>query len=779
MTDHLMRIAAALLCCTALPLAPAIAQTASPRSFDLPAEPLGRALVRYTRETGILVVADAALTRGRSSTATRGSFTAPAALEQLLRGTGLRAQPDGRSGLVLVRDAPRAEAPAPSAAASPEILVFGRLTRDTKMTIPQSVDVLDAAAIRSTGSDTVGDLLRFVPGASRDGSPLDAFGDTFLIRGFQANQTVNGIAPSKLNQPRDTVSIDRVEVLKGPASVLYGQLQPGAVVNIVTKQPKREWAGNASLSYGRFQDWRGAVDLTGPITTGGDVRFRLTAAYDDASSFVDYWRRQHLFIAPVIAFDVGDATTVTIESLYTRNKLRGFFNGLPAEGTVLPNPNGPLPRSLGLTDPTFAPSIRENEDISARVEHRFSDKVTWRTALSWTHERIDEEGVFGLLGWEDDDKRILSRAVLSSQTTGDNWTAHTDLGLSFETGPIGHELVVGGDYTWFDRHNESAVGLAAGLDVYAPVYDLARHPATFAIPSLGSATKERSRTGGLFAQDRVTLTDQIKLIAGVRWSHYRQTTVSARGGGSADTNSQTQTAWTSQFGLLYTPVEALALFANRTSSFLPVQGVTAAGLPLKPETGAQYEVGAKAQLLGGRLSLNGALFHLKRGNVAVSDRDSPSALIPIGAQLARGFELSVNARPIDGLSLYAGYAYTDATTTEDTNAALVGKRIRNIPAHSLALRGDYAVESGSLKGLGFGGSATRTSARAGDIDDSFELPGYWRVDAQASYALTENIRVAASIENLTNERYYSHAFSPFEVWPGAPRTWRVSVSARF
>ncbi|KGB54994.1 TonB-dependent outer membrane siderophore receptor [Sphingopyxis sp. LC81] len=663
--------------------------------------------------------------------------------------------------------------------ANDEILVFGRLAKDTTLTIPQSIDVLGSELLQSTGSETVGDALRFVPGASRDGSTLDAFGDTYLIRGFQANQTVNGINTNALRQARDSIAIERIEVLKGPASVLYGQLQPGAVVNIVTKQPERDWAGAASLGYGRFDDWRGTIDLTGPITAGGKVRFRLTGAYDDADSFVDFWRRKHLFIAPTIAFDIGEATTVTIESLYTRNKLSGFVNGLPAEGTVLPNPNGPLPRSLGHADPTFAPSIRENSDISARVEHRFSDRATWRTALSWTHEKTDEEGVFGLLGWEDDAKRNLMRAVLTSVSKGDSWTTHSDLALEFDTGPITHSLVLGGDYTWFDRHNRSDVGLAASLDVYDPVYDLAARPDTFPLPDFGSETDESTRTAGLFAQDRISLTDQIKLVGGLRWSHYRQRTESTQGTGPLNINRQTQTAWTSQLGMLYTPVENVALFANRTTSFLPVQGVTADGSPLEPETGTQYELGAKASLLGGRLALNAALFHLKRGDVAVSDRDDPSALIAIGAQVAKGFELSASARPVDGLSLYAGYAYTDAKTTEDTNVALVGKRIRNIPQHSLVFRGDYEVRNGMLAGLAFGGSATYTGDRSGDLEDSFELPGYWRADFQMSYALTENVKLGASVENLTNERYYTHAFSLFEVWPGAPRTWRLSLSTRF
>lgn len=660
-----------------------------------------------------------------------------------------------------------------------EIIVFGRVTRDTALSIPQSVTVLDGDLIESPASETIGDALRFIPGASRDGSTLDAFGDTYLIRGFYANQTVNGINANALRQARDSIAVERIEVLKGPASVLYGQLQPGAVVNIVTKQPQREWAGTVSLSYGRYDDWRGTIDLTGPLAAGGDVRFRLTGAYDNAGSFVDFWHREHLFVAPTIAFDLGEATTVTIESFYSRNELDGFVNGLPAEGTVLANPNGRLPRSLGLADPTFAPSIRENSDISARVEHRFSDQASWRTALSWTHEKTDEEGVFGLLGWEDEAQRNLTRAVLTSFSKGDTWTAHSDLALDFKTGPLGHALVVGGDYTWFDRSNVSDVGLAASLDVYSPVYELTVRPVTFPLPDFGSATDESSRTAGLFAQDRITLTDRIKLVAGVRWSHYRQQTVSRQGTADPGANRQTQTAWTSQFGLLYTPVENVALFANRTTSFLPVSGVTADGSPLKPETGTQYELGVKAALLKGRLMLDAALFHLKRGDVAVSDRDDPSALIAIGEQVAKGGELSVSARPVDGLTLYAGYAYTKAKTTEDTDAALVGKRIRNVPRHSLVLRGDYEVRSGPLAGLTFGGSATYTGDRSGDLQDSFELPGYWRIDGQLSYALTQNVKLGASIENLTNERYYTHAFSQFEVWPGGPRTWRLSLSTRF
>lgn len=785
MTNHFVRTVSALLCCASIFTTPANAQPKAEamRSFDLPAGPLGRALAQFTRASGVIVVSDAALTRGQQGKAVRDTVSPQAALEQMLRGTGLRASADGRGGYVLVRAA-GSVAPEPTSAREPveaEILVYGRLTRDTALTIPQSVDVIDNSVIQSTNSDTVGEALRFVPGGSRDGSTLDAFGDTYLIRGFLANQTINGIDVSTMRQARDSIGIERIEVLKGPASVLYGQLQPGAVVNVVTKQPLREWKGNAGVSYGRFDDFRGTVDISGPITRDGDVRFRVTGAYDDADSFIDYWHRKHLFVAPVLAFDVGDATTVTLEGMYSRNKLNGFFNGLPAEGTVLPNPNGSFDRSLTLTDPTFRPSIRDDSNLSARVEHAFSDRIRWRTALSWMREHRNEEGVLGLLGWVDDvEKRDLARAVLASVSTGNTWTAHTDLGVGFDTGPISHELVVGGEYTWFDRYTTGTTSLAPDLNLFAPVYETTVRPTTFQIVSRNTTNRESTRNAGLFAQDRIAVTNQLKLVAGVRWSDYRQRIASTRGtSGVVLLRNQNQTSWTTQFGILYTPTPTISLFANRTTSFLPVQGVTANGSALKPETGTQYEVGAKAVLLDGALSLNGSIFRLKRGEVAVSDRVTPGFLLAIGEQVAKGFELSATSRPVDGLTLYGGYAYTDGKTTEDTDAALVGKRIRNVPKHSIVLRGNYELRAGALTGLSIGGSATYTGGRAADIENSFALPSYWRVDGQIGYALTENVKLAASIENLTDKRYYTSAYSLFEVWPGAPRTWRLSVTTQF
>lgn len=659
-----------------------------------------------------------------------------------------------------------------------EITVFGRAT-DTTFTIPQTVEVLGADLIEQTMSETVGDVLRFVPGAQRDGSPLDSFGDTVLIRGFEANQTLNGLYANNIQQARDSIGVERVEVLKGPASVLYGQMQPGAAVNIVTKQPKREFAGEASATYGSFDDTRLTLDLTGPLTAGGAVRYRLTGAYDDAGSFVDFWRRKHVYIAPVLAFDLGETTTVTVEGFYSRNHLDGFYNGVPAAGGVLPNPNGRFDRSLSLTDPTLPPSTRENTNVSVRLDHQFSDNLRWRTVLDWTNESRDEANVLGVFGW-DVGKQTLSRILLKGGGKGDIWTFHSNLAFDVATGGFDHALAVGGDYTKLNRSTPRQVFFLDSLDLFNPVYaTTAAPPMTEYVAARRSITEKSSATG-LFAQDRITLNDRLKVVAGARWTDFKESaTTFLPAAASTSTDSQSHSAWTTQLGLLYSPIDDVLVFVNRTTSFLPAYGTRLDGSTLDPETGEQYEIGVKAKVADGKATLGASIFHLTRGDLVVADRVNPGFQISIGEQVARGVELTIDYRPVEGTHLHAGYAYTDAETTKDTDPTLVGLPIRNVPKQSLVLYGDHSWAAGALSGLTLSGSATYTGKRSGEVNNTFQLPSYWRLDASISYTLTGSIDVGASVENIADETFYDYAYSEFEVWPGAPRTWKVFVRSRF
>jgi iron complex outermembrane receptor protein len=661
-----------------------------------------------------------------------------------------------------------------------EIIVFGRAQHETTLDIPQSVDVIDAGMLEATGSDRIGDALRFVPGASSDGSKLDAFGDDYLIRGFGADQTVNGIGVNQLNHSRDAVSVERIEVLKGPASVLYGQLQPGAVINVVTKQPLDQFRAEAGLEAGRYQFYRGTLDVTGPLVSSGAAKFRLTAAYEDADAFVDYWGKKHVFVSPVLTFEPGESTTITLEALYSKDDWTAFFNGVPAEGTVLPNPNGPLPKRRGLADPSWDGTVRENTDVNVRVEHSFTDSIAYRGSVSWTGGDEDYEEIFGLLGWEEDpsasladNRRRLLRALLASDSKADTYFVHQDLSLGFATGGLEHELVIGGDWRKTELDSQDAAALVPSLDLYAPVYSLdAKPPILFQI--FDDSSEQTVESYGVFLQDRIALTEKLRVIGAVRYSETDQKLVYTPGGGVAETTDQTTDKWTSQIGLLYAPTDRISVFASRTTSFLPVLGTVFGGRPLDPETGTQYELGVKAAL--GAASFTVAAFDVTRADVAVADRENPGFNISIGEQTAQGIEASINAQITDNWRLYAGYAYTDTEVTEDTEGTQ-GNRLRNVPKNTFALLTNYELAR-LLPGLSIGANVNFVDERPGDIQNSFELPSHWQIDVSAGYRYSDRLTVRLQVDNVTDEDVYTAAWSVFEVWPGAPRTWRVSVTTR-
>lgn len=661
-----------------------------------------------------------------------------------------------------------------------EIVVYGRARDETTLDVPQSVDLFNAEMLEAIGSDRVGDALRFVPGASSDGSKLDAFGDNYLIRGFGADQTVNGIGVNQLNHSRDAVSVDRIEVLKGPASVLYGQLQPGAVVNVVTKQPEREFGAEVGLEAGRYDFYRGTLDVTGPLSSAGGARFRLTAAYEDSDAFVDFWGKKHVFVSPVLVFDAGEHTTVTLEALYSKDDWSAFFNGVPAEGTVLPNPNGRLPKSRALADPSWDGTVRENTDVNIRLEHAFSDSVAYRGSVSWTSGPEDYEEIFGVLGWDEsesasfaENRRNLLRALLATDSDADTYFTHHDVSVGFSTGRFEHELVVGADWRKTDEQSHDVASLVASLDLFAPVYSLNQRPPI--LFELYDNSSERTvESYGVFLQDRIALTEKLRFIGALRYSEVDQRLDFTPAGESTETTDQTTDKWTSQLGLLYSLNDRTSIFASRTTSFMPVLGTVFGGRPLDPETGTQYELGVKAAF--DRLSLTVAAFDVTRADVAVADRDNPGFNLSIGEQTARGIEVSIDTRITDAWRLYAGYAYTDTEVTEDTEGTK-GNTLRNVPKNTFALITQYDLES-VLPGFSLGANLNFVDARPGDIENSFELPSHWQLDLNAAYRYSDRVSIRFQLDNATDEDVYTAAWSTAEVWPGAPRTWRVSLSTR-
>lgn len=668
---------------------------------------------------------------------------------------------------------------APPSEAGSEIVVFGKAAKTT-LDVPQTVNVFDQKLIERTGATRLGDVLRLAPGATTNGSELDAFGDRYLMRGFEADRTINGIRTDRMNHARDAVNVERVEILKGPASVLYGQLQPGAVVNVVTKEPLRDFALQATGEAGRFNFYRGSVDLSVPLTEDGSLAARLIGAYENADSFIDFWNKDHRFFAPSISFRPDDDTKIIIDGLYSRDKWSAFFNGVPAEGTVLPNPNGPLPRNRHIADPSFDGTMRRSNEINARLERNLTADIAVRLAASWSDRAEDYQEIFGVLGWENDAvDSVLTRALLDTESSAETYDFHGDLSFNFDTGSIRHQLTIGAEYGMDKSSSVEKVGLVSSLDLYNPVYSYNTAPAV-QVPLYTNATSRDVDRLGLFVQERVGITDSLHIIGGLRYSKVDQRQRFSRNGRPATVTDVKTDSWTSQIGILFNPVRNLSLFASRSTSFVPVFLNNIDGTPLAPETGTQYEAGVKASLLDGRLTATAAAFHLTRGNVAVSDRDNPAFFLTIGEQVAKGVELSIEGKLTPNWSIYAGYAYTDAKTTNDTKAPgevdRTGFRLRGVAKNTFVLNSSYDVTDGALAGFRIGGTVNFVGKRQGDIDETFTLPSYWRVDAMLGYKINDAIALRVNIDNLLNEKIYSVAYSLYEVWPASPRIYRASVA---
>lgn len=304
---------------------PALAQTQAPQTINLPAQPLDQAVIDLARRTGLAIGGDASLLDGKQAPALSGEYTPEQALRALLAGSGATA--------VRVDSGYRLEAaPEPDGNTLEAVSVYGRQKNDTVEAIPQSVSVYNRENFELAQADTVGDVVRLTPSANRSGSGRDMFAGDFLIRGFNAEESVNGLGFRQTDHPTDLANVERLEILKGPASVLYGQMEPGGTINVVTKQPLDYYQAEVGAEYGSYDHHRTTLDVTGPLNDR--VRARLNLAHQDSNASMDYWGYERLFVAPNVTVDLTDTTNLTVEGSYSANEWTALPGGAPAEGAI-------------------------------------------------------------------------------------------------------------------------------------------------------------------------------------------------------------------------------------------------------------------------------------------------------------------------------------------------------------------------------------------------------------------------------------------------------------
>lgn len=741
-----------------LPVLPSSAEALSARSaagqqiaaeifqVNISAGSLAEALNQLARQAGEALSYEPALVAGKSTQGANGRYTLDEALQQLLRDTGLQAKRHGRSGGYVIVTAADTFTLAPI-----HVEAFGRQGSDRIKDIPQSIAVYGEETLEIGASETVGDILRLVPNASPAGSSLDMFADDYFIRGFRAEQSANGLGFIQTDHPTDLANVERIEVLKGPSSVLYGQMEPGGTINVVTKQPLAYSQVEAGLEFGSYDRRRATLDVTGPLTDS--VRGRLNLAHQVSDSFVDNLDYERLFIAPNITIDLSDKTNLTIEGSYSKNTWTALYGGAPIEGALISNPNGKYDKSFNVSSQD---SFTERDSLNAniRLTHALTDKINARASYTYVRNEADweEYAPFGLAG----DSRTLNRIIfVGDDTYKQDHNLILDLNGEFNTSSLVHKFIVGLDYSDGELSRPTRVHAASSIDLFNPQYATTDLDMAFKVRDRG--TKQDDEVLAVFLQDRITVADRWHILTGLRYIDSEQTQTSVDNlAVSTSTDKINQTDWVSQVGLVYDVSDTTSLFANRSESFVPQQGTSAGRRPLDAEESTQYELGIRFNV--GDLEVNAAGFVITKDNIAIDDPLNPGFEIAAGEARSKGVEISVGGYLAPNWYMSAAYGYTDTEILRSDDATLEGNRFASIPLNTATLQSRYYIDQ--VPGLSFGGSVVYMDERFGDDNNSFTLPSHTRADLGVYYVVNDAIQIDLLVDNVFDEEIFSQgAFS--------------------
>ncbi|WP_443697374.1 TonB-dependent siderophore receptor [Pseudomonas sp.] len=779
-----------------LPLSVAQAQEQQSAQFNfaLAAKPLPQALSDFSRVTGLSVIYTDEAPYGLNAPAVSGQMSATQALQRLLGGSGFTfrqidartlalepAPSDGALNLGATTISAVAE-PADSTSYQPPPTSSVMRSRGLLLETPQTVNVVPAQVLRDQQPRNLDDALANVSGITQ-ANTLGSTQDAVMLRGFGDNRNGSIMRDGMpIVQGRALNSTaERVEVLKGPSSLLYGIQDPGGVVNIVSKKPQLVQSTSLTVRGSTFGNGKngsgGNLDTTGPIGDSG-LAYRLIVDHEDE----DYWRNfgthRESMIAPSLAW-YGDTTKVVFAYEH-----REFLSPFDRGTAIDPKTNHPLdiPATRRLDEP-FNNMEGRSDLYRFEADHELNDDWTAHVGYSWNRETYDASQV-----------RITSvntNGTLTRSMDGTRGALTTDrfatasLEGKVKLGGMQHDLVFGLDdeYRKIYRAELIRQSQRSAFSYVNPVYGNDVQGTT--VSAKDSAQTDLLRSDSLFLQDAIHLTDQWILVAGARYQMYDQ--YAGKGvpfKANTDGNGQ---KWVPRAGLVYRYTDELSFYGSYTESFKPNSTIAALNDGsvlqgnLQPEESKAWELGTKLDMPG-RITASAALFDITKRNVLVSVGSGVDTVYSVAGEVrSRGLELDASGQLSDRWSLIGSYAYTDAEVTKDP--ALQGKRLQNVAKHTGSLSAAYDV--GSLLGgddLRVGAGARYVGQREGDANNSFNLPGYTVADLFASYDTKiegQKVKFQLNVKNLFDRTYYTSAASRVFVSMGDARQVSVSSTLEF
>lgn len=632
---------------------------------------------------------------------------------------------------------------------------------------PQAISVVTGEQIRDQGALTVQDALNYAAGVRSDAYGLDSRGDWALIRGSSPDEYLDGLR-SAFNYYTSTARTDpymleRIEVLRGPASMLFGQGSTAGIVNLVSKRPQTQTRREIGVQLGSFDRRQLQADFTGPLTADGTWLYRLVAVARDADTQVDHVNDDRRLIAPSLTWRPSEDTSLTLQLRWQQDRTGSTSQFLPWSGLLAPNPNGRIPASRFIGNPDIDHYDTDRTTAGWLFEHRFNENWKFSQSFRAARNEVDYVSAYAdpftdpLNPYIDPRQRVINREgwFANNKVRMQNIDQHVE--GRFATGAVEHQWVTGVDAVRFKQDSRQTFdgapergGTLPPIDVYHPVY------LPYTPPPFGPAVKTSQRQVGVYLQDQMHVGEHWIVVAGLRHDRAKNGLVGAP--------DETSNATTKRLGVMFHDWAGWSPYVSYSESFTPVGGTNAiTGARYKPQRGEQIEAGVKFEPNGRDLSFTAATFELREENRLVADPSNPNNSIQVGKTQVSGLELEFTGQVTSSFEIIAHYNYLDND-----------RQLEATPRHQAAVWGKQRFSVGAYEGFAAGLGVRYMSAF--DSPPAPTTPSVTLADAMVSYD-TGAWRWALNVNNLTDKRYFSICGGRGDCWFGARRN--IGLSATF
>ena len=634
---------------------------------------------------------------------------------------------------------------------------------------PQSVTVITRDLITDQGANNLQDALNYATGVRSDAYGLDSRTDSARVRGGYPDEYLNGLRKNfdyyTSNARTEPYTLERIEVLRGPAAMTYGQGSVGGVINMVSKRPQPEAQNEVSLQLGSWNRKQLQGDFTGPLTADGQWLYRLVAVARKADTQVDHVRDNRQVLAPSLTWQPSAATSLTLQGLTQRDRSGSTSQFFPWSGVITPNPNGQLPTNRFVGEPGWDRYDTDRNSFGWLFEHKFDNSWSLRQNLRYTRTDVDYRTLYGdsftVAGdWAGDlvNKRLFGRFADATITHTKLLALDQHLQGQFKTGALQHELLLGVDAARYRKTGEAgfaspvyyADGTVPLIDAYAPVYG------NFTPPEMSAIDPSTQRQVGLYAQDQLRFDTHWLLTLGLRHDRVRNETEGSSG------SIEKHRATSKRVGLLYAAPAGWSPYVSYSESFTPQANVF--GKPADPLRGKQWEAGVKFEPTGLPLSGNLALYSLREVNQIEQDMTSQT-FTQLGETRAKGVEAELKMTVARQLDLVSSYTYTE-----------LDEQLEQVPRHQASLWSNWKLASIGFDGFSVGAGVRYMSSFHDGAAP--QIPSLTLLDAMVAWE-SPHWRAALNVSNLSDKVYVATCLSRGDCWWGARRNAVASLSYRW